>query len=52
MATLLLVGGLLTACGDHSEDHMPAGKHPVRLVAAVQPTTRSTAVDNAWTGGE
>lgn len=52
MATLLLVGGLLTACGDHSEDHMPAGKHPVRLVAAVQPTTRSTAADNVWTGGE
>ena len=57
VTTLLLAGGLLTACGDYSADEMrgdtlPEGEYPVKLVTSVRAVTRSTADDNAWTGSE
>ena len=57
VTTLLLAGGLLTACGDYSADEMrgdtlPEGEYPVTLTASVRAVTRSTADNNAWTGGE
>ena len=57
MAILLLAGGLLTACSDYSVDEMqgelfPAGEYPVTLTASVRVATRSTADNDAWTGGE
>lgn len=57
LAILLLAGGLLTACSDYSADEiqgkvLPAGGYPVTLTASVRAATRSTADNDAWTGGE
>ena len=57
VTTLLLAGVLITACGDSSADEMrgdtlPEGEYPVTLTASVRAATRSTADNNAWTGGE